>query len=60
MRILDADMELILEWRRIARKLDALYAAMAAGNDSVLTRQRITRLEALQAAFCGFPEALAK
>jgi hypothetical protein len=60
MRILDADMELILEWRRIARKLDALYAAMAAGNDSVLARQRIERLEALQAAFCGFPEALAK
>jgi hypothetical protein len=60
MNTFDAETERTLEWRRITRKLDALYGAVAAGNDSVLTRQRITRLEALQAAFCGFPEALAK
>ncbi|MER6531589.1 hypothetical protein [Streptomyces sp. NPDC001508] len=48
-----------LEYRRITRRLDALYAALRAGDDSVLTRQRIARLEALQQAFMGFPEALA-
>jgi hypothetical protein len=50
--------ERVAEWRRITRRLDALYAAQAAGDETVLTRQRIARLEALQAALCGFPEQL--
>jgi len=48
-----------LEWQRLSRKLDTLYAAAVAGDDSVLTRQRIARLEALQAALLGHPTALA-
>ncbi|MFJ3226481.1 hypothetical protein ACIPJS_24490 [Streptomyces sp. NPDC086783] len=48
-----------LEWRHITRQLEALYAAQAAGDDTTRTRQRIGRLEALQQALCGFPEALA-
>ncbi|MFG2884251.1 hypothetical protein ACGFYV_18465 [Streptomyces sp. NPDC048297] len=38
-----------LEWKRIARTLEALYGAVRAGDSSVYTRQRITRLEALAA-----------
>lgn len=48
-----------LEWQRIARRLDSLYASQAAGDDSVLTRQRVARLEALQATLLGHPAALA-
>lgn len=47
------------EWHQIDRQLTALYRAVRAGDDSVRTQQRVTRLEALQAALCGFPEALA-
>lgn len=46
------------EWRRLTRKLNALYAAQFAGDDSVLTAQRVARLEALQACLMGNPEAL--
>ncbi|WP_158686600.1 hypothetical protein [Streptomyces griseoflavus] len=55
----DAAWERELEWRQITRRLDALYAAQAVGDDSTYTQQRIARLEALQAALCGFPEQLA-
>ncbi|KMS91731.1 hypothetical protein ACZ91_08810 [Streptomyces regensis] len=48
-----------LEWRHITRQLEALYGAVRAGEGSEYTRQRIRRLEALQAALQGFPEALA-
>ncbi|MFE4577335.1 hypothetical protein [Streptomyces chartreusis] len=47
-----------VEYRHITRRLDALYAAQRAGDDTVLTRQRIGRLEALQQAFMGQPQAL--
>ncbi|MFZ4142624.1 hypothetical protein ACOZDZ_18010 [Streptomyces griseoincarnatus] len=52
-------MERQAEWRRLTRKLDSLYAAQAAGDDSVRTRQRIAALEAIQMALCGSPEAMA-
>jgi hypothetical protein len=48
-----------LEWRHITRRLEALYGAVRAGDGSVRTRERIGRLEALQQALMGFPEALA-
>ncbi|OKK02736.1 hypothetical protein AMK26_24440 [Streptomyces sp. CB03234] len=48
-----------LEWRHITRQLEALYGAVRAGNGTEHIRQRIRRLEALQAALQGFPEALA-
>ncbi|MEU6391062.1 hypothetical protein [Streptomyces sp. NPDC046939] len=47
-----------LEWRQITRKLEALYGAVRAGDSTAYTRQRITRLEALQQALMGFPGAL--
>lgn len=47
-----------LEWRHITRQLEALYDAVRAGEGTEYTRQRIRRLEALQAALQGFPEAL--
>ncbi|MFZ3595446.1 hypothetical protein [Streptomyces sp. BH104] len=48
------------EFRRVSAKLEALYAAVRAGDTSTLTRQRVERLEALQAALCGFPGQLSK
>lgn len=48
-----------LEWRHITRQLEALYGAARAGDGSTRTRERIGRLEALQQALMGFPEALA-
>jgi hypothetical protein len=48
-----------LEWRRTTRRLEALYAAQRAGDGSTYTRQRVSRLEAVQAALQGFPGALA-
>ncbi|MDH6214669.1 hypothetical protein [Streptomyces pseudovenezuelae] len=48
-----------VEWKRIARTLEALYGAVRAGDVSARTRERIGRLEALQQALMGFPEALA-
>lgn len=48
-----------IEWRRITRQLESLYVAVRAGDGSAYTRQRIGRLEALQAALQGFPAALA-
>ena len=53
-----AELERQMEWKAIARRLDALYGRQHAGDDSVYLRQRIGRLEALQAALCGFPERL--
>ncbi|MFD4648472.1 hypothetical protein [Streptomyces sp. NPDC058441] len=50
--------ELGMEYRRIARRLDDLYAAQLGGDSSVYTRQRIGRLEALQQALMGCPGAL--
>lgn len=55
----EAELCRLAEWRLIARRLDALYAAQVAGDDSVLIRQRIARLEALQMALMGHPEAMA-
>jgi hypothetical protein len=46
------------EWLHISRKLEALYGAVLAGDESVYTRRRIARLEALLAVLEGFPEAL--
>jgi hypothetical protein len=56
----DPALERQIEMRRIMRKLEALYAAQAAGDGSTCTRQRVERLEALQQALMGFPEVLAK
>lgn len=50
--------ELGVEWRRIARRLDDLYAAQRGGDSSVYTQQRVARLEALQACLLGTPSAL--
>ncbi|MGV2916367.1 hypothetical protein [Streptomyces alfalfae] len=55
----EAAWERELEWRQITRKLEALYGAVRAGEGTEYSRQRIRRLEALQAALQGFPEALA-
>jgi hypothetical protein len=50
--------ELAIEWRRLCRKLDGLYAAQRAGDKTVLTGQRIAQLERLQACLLGDPAAL--
>ncbi|MDO0913008.1 hypothetical protein QQM39_19780 [Streptomyces sp. DT2A-34] len=55
----DAELELTLQWRTIARKLDKLYAAQRAGDRSAYLASRITRLECLQQALLGNPSALA-
>ncbi|MFJ8929096.1 hypothetical protein ACIRLA_21210 [Streptomyces sp. NPDC102364] len=47
-----------LEFKRVSRRLEALYAAQTTGDDSTLTRQRVDRLERLAQALCGFPERL--
>lgn len=49
-----------LEWQRVARKLEALYAAQKAGDATQYTRQRVARLEALTAALQGFSGALSQ
>ncbi|WP_405544233.1 hypothetical protein OG590_17395 [Streptomyces goshikiensis] len=46
------------EWQRIARRLEVLYAAQLAGDRSRYIGERVTRLEAVQAALQGFPGAL--
>ncbi|MFC9225814.1 hypothetical protein ACFT8W_34665 [Streptomyces hygroscopicus] len=48
------------EWQRITRALEALYARQTTEGESVILRQRIGRLEALQQALMGFPGALAQ
>ncbi|MGN9791239.1 hypothetical protein ACTMTU_09055 [Streptomyces sp. OZ13] len=48
-----------LEFSRVSRKLEALYASQKAGDASQLTRQRVARLEALQKALMGWPGTLA-
>ena len=52
--------ETAIEWHMIARRLEALYRAQRGGDDSVYTRQRIGRLEGLQKALMGSPEALSE
>ncbi|MGQ4468924.1 hypothetical protein ACN6K6_007466 [Streptomyces violaceoruber] len=47
------------EWRWTAARLEKLYAAQLAGDDSVYTRERAQRLEAVLAAMQGHPAALA-
>lgn len=54
----DADLDLLYEVRTLTRRLDGLYAAQAAGDESVLLRDRVRRLEALLMAMQGHPEAL--
>ncbi|OEJ39026.1 hypothetical protein AR457_23150 [Streptomyces agglomeratus] len=49
-----------VEFRRITRTLDGLYDRQRAEGDSVLLRQRVGRLEALQQALMGFPAALSQ
>jgi hypothetical protein len=49
---------LAAEVRCLTKRLDALYAAQWRGDRTLLTRQRVERLEALLAAFQGHPEAL--
>ncbi|MFE7954284.1 hypothetical protein [Streptomyces sp. NPDC057413] len=48
-----------LEFAYVTARLNVLYARVRAGEDSAVLRERIARLEALQQALCGFPEALA-
>lgn len=48
------------EWRYIDQKLTALIQRQFEGDTSELTRQRISRLEALQACLCGDAYALAQ
>ncbi|MFE2261392.1 hypothetical protein [Streptomyces griseosporeus] len=48
-----------LEFQYVTARLNVLYARVRAGEDSAVLRERIARLEALQQALCGFPEALA-
>ncbi|MFI0905329.1 hypothetical protein ACH4TE_17540 [Streptomyces sioyaensis] len=49
-----------VEFRRVTRTLEALYARLRADGGSVLLRQHARRLEALQQALMGFAAALAK
>ena len=55
----EAELLRLFEWKQIEKALSALYRARHAGDDSMLTRQRIDRWERLQQAFLGAPEALA-
>ncbi|MEU4179310.1 hypothetical protein [Streptomyces sp. NPDC026589] len=48
------------EYDTITRRLEALYDAQGAGDDTVLTAQRIQRLKSLQYALLGRPEAMAR
>ncbi|MFD9108711.1 hypothetical protein [Streptomyces bottropensis] len=48
------------EWNYLDRKLNALYKLQFEGDTSELTRQRVGRIEALQAVLCGDPAALAQ
>ncbi|WP_328880209.1 hypothetical protein [Streptomyces sp. NBC_00299] len=56
----DAALCRLAEWRCLERTLEALYRAVRAGDTSVYTKTRITRLEAVQAALLGSPEALTR
>lgn len=49
---------LAAEIRYISFRLDCLYRRQHKGDRSVLTRQKVERLEALLAALQGHPEAL--
>jgi hypothetical protein len=55
----EAEMLRLLEWKALEKKLAAAYRARYTGDDSVLTATRIDRLERLQQAFLGAPQALA-
>ncbi|MGW2930478.1 hypothetical protein ACWDA7_01075 [Streptomyces sp. NPDC001156] len=52
--------ELRIEYRRITKRLDRYYELQRKGDDSVLTAQKVRRLEALQQALMGHPEALSR
>ncbi|MYS45203.1 hypothetical protein GTY23_33405 [Streptomyces sp. SID5998] len=49
---------LAAEIRYISFRLDVLYRRQHKGDRSVLTRQKVERLEALLSALQGHPEAL--
>ncbi|MEW2321675.1 hypothetical protein AB0926_11295 [Streptomyces griseoincarnatus] len=49
---------LAAEIRYTTFRLDVLYRRQHKGDRTVLTRQRVERLEALLAALQGFPDAL--
>lgn len=49
---------LAAEVRCLTARLETLYMAQHGGDGTLLTRQRVERLEALLAAFQGHPEAL--
>ncbi|MEU0423904.1 hypothetical protein ABZ235_09830 [Streptomyces canus] len=55
----EAEMLRLMEWKTIDKNLSAAYRARYAGDNSVLTATRIDRLERLQQAFLGAPQALA-
>jgi hypothetical protein len=48
------------EFQSLTLMGEALWARLRAGEDTTLLRARIDRIEALKAALCGFPEALAQ
>ncbi|MGW0626964.1 hypothetical protein [Streptomyces sp. NPDC002758] len=52
--------ELKIEYGRTTKKLDRYYELQRKGDDSVLTAQKVRRLEALQQALMGNPEALSR
>ncbi|WP_345568755.1 hypothetical protein [Streptomyces plumbiresistens] len=47
------------EWHAISRRLDRCHAAQRAGDNSTYLRDRVARLEALQACLLGSVESLA-
>lgn len=49
-----------MEYNAITSKLEGLYDRQIAGDDTVLTADRIQRLKALQYALLGRPEAMAR
>ncbi|MGI5511137.1 hypothetical protein [Streptomyces sp. CA-106131] len=56
----NAHIELKIEYGRISKRLDRYYELQRQGDDSVLTAQKVHRLEALQQALMGNPEALSR
>lgn len=52
--------ELKIEYGRITNRLNRYYELQRKGDDSVLTAQKVHRLEALQQCLMGNPEALSR
>ncbi|MFD4952154.1 hypothetical protein [Streptomyces sp. NPDC058451] len=50
---------LAAEIRHMTARLEALYEAQYRGDRTLLTGQRVARLEGLLAALQGYPEAMA-